>query len=498
MTLHPFSSDEEAGWHEGIRRRELIRCSVDLARLAENVQLTEDFASEAPKTLSRVIAVTADLLAQKLESSAPAQDLEQINTLLGIITTHLRYVERARVAQTPWSIVSSAERLFKLTADSKSHFIVRPNWTYNYSIIGEFASAYREFLSCWAWFPLADWKKDIGLGDDESIYCISFPRIERMNCLLHANWGHEVGHILAAKWVSVDFATAWASDESAIKQRIEDHVVKNFPPVDPLFKAMAIQEAVAKQMRATMEAARQGFIELICDRVGVHLLGTSALAATMEFAARFAMDVSPLQSSYYPPWRYRLRMMLKNCAPDLNDNIGIGYPNQEIDAFIHWLKNGQRLTAGTGDLQVIKSNVVTIEPRKIQERQVIPFGERLVLHPGVLVLACTFEYVSIPGDLECQVEGRSSWARLGLQVATATSIEPGFKGVITLELSNVATVPLALMPGIRIAQLLLRKAEPPVDDPYSGNRKYRCPIGPEFSRLHEDYDWNAFAPKKKS
>ena len=142
------------------------------------------------------------------------------------------------------------------------------------------------------------------------------------------------------------------------------------------------------------------------------------------------------------------------------------------------------------------SPTLPFQPRRIQERQVIPFGDRLVLHPGVLVLACTFEYVSIPGDLECQVEGRSSWARLGLQAATANSIEPGFKGVITLELSNVGTVPLTLMPGIRIAQLIFRKVEPPVENPYSGNRKYLCPIGPEFSRLHEDYDWNAFAPKK--
>lgn len=138
------------------------------------------------------------------------------------------------------------------------------------------------------------------------------------------------------------------------------------------------------------------------------------------------------------------------------------------------------------------------QPRKIQERQVIPFGDRLVLHPGVLVLACTFEYISIPGDLECQVEGRSSWARLGLQVSTASSIEPGFKGVITLELSNVATVPLTLRPGIRIAQLIFRKVEPPLKNPYTGKRKYRCPIGPEFSRLHEDYDWDTFAIMKKT
>jgi dCTP deaminase len=149
-----------------------------------------------------------------------------------------------------------------------------------------------------------------------------------------------------------------------------------------------------------------------------------------------------------------------------------------------------------GIFQAVGSKSATVEPRSIQERQIIPFGGELVLHPGLLVLGCTFEYVSIPGDLECQVEGRSSWARLGLQVATASSIEPGFKGVITLELSNVGTVPLTLMPGIRIAQLVFREVNPPMEDPYSGSRKYRCPIGPEFSRLQEDYDWNAFAPKK--
>jgi dCTP deaminase len=134
-----------------------------------------------------------------------------------------------------------------------------------------------------------------------------------------------------------------------------------------------------------------------------------------------------------------------------------------------------------------------VQPRRIQERQVIPFGDPLVLHPGVLVLGCTFEYVSMPSYLECQVEGRSSWARLGLQVATASSVEPGFKGVITLELSNVGMVPLTLVPGIRIAQLVFREVEPPVDNPYSGSRKYRCPIGPEFSRLQEDYDWVTFS-----
>ncbi len=132
------------------------------------------------------------------------------------------------------------------------------------------------------------------------------------------------------------------------------------------------------------------------------------------------------------------------------------------------------------------------EPRKIQERQIMRFGDSFVLHPGVLILGSTFEYIVVPCELECQVEGRSSWARLGLQVATANSVEPGFKGVVTLELSNVGTVPLTLMPGIRIAQLVFRLTDPPNPDSYSGARKYRFPVGPEFSKLDNDFDWKVF------
>jgi dCTP deaminase len=132
-------------------------------------------------------------------------------------------------------------------------------------------------------------------------------------------------------------------------------------------------------------------------------------------------------------------------------------------------------------------------PRKIQERQIVQYGETLVLHPGVLVLACTLEYVSIPLELECQVEGRSSWARFGLQIATASSVEPGFKGVITLELSNVGTVPLTIMPGVRVAQLVFHDTKPVPEEPYGKDRKYHTPVGPEFSKLYSDDDWKLFA-----
>lgn len=130
--------------------------------------------------------------------------------------------------------------------------------------------------------------------------------------------------------------------------------------------------------------------------------------------------------------------------------------------------------------------------RKMQERQVVRFGERFILHPGMLVLASTLEYISMPSDLECQVEGRSSWARVGLQIATASSIEPGFKGVVTLELSNVGTIPLELYPGVRIAQLFFHDAAPVIEKPYDGVHKYKLSIGPQFSRLFDDKDGKVF------
>src|SRR4029077_12995991 len=130
--------------------------------------------------------------------------------------------------------------------------------------------------------------------------------------------------------------------------------------------------------------------------------------------------------------------------------------------------------------------------RRIQERHVLRYGETFVLHPGALALASTLEYLGMPSDLECQVEGRSSWARVGLEVATATGVEPGFMGVVTLELSNVGTVPLRLNPGIRIAQLIFRQALPAIRRSERAH-KYQYSVGPEFSRLNHDDDLKVFS-----
>ncbi len=112
-------------------------------------------------------------------------------------------------------------------------------------------------------------------------------------------------------------------------------------------------------------------------------------------------------------------------------------------------------------------------------------GGRFILHPGEFVLGSTVERVAIPDDLVARLEGKSSLGRLGLLIhSTAGYIDPGFRGTITLELSNVARLPIAIYPGMPIGQISFLQMTTPVDRPYRG--KYGGQAGPTASRYHEN------------
>ncbi len=98
--------------------------------------------------------------------------------------------------------------------------------------------------------------------------------------------------------------------------------------------------------------------------------------------------------------------------------------------------------------------------------------EPFILHPGEFVLASTYEVITLPDDISGRLEGKSSLGRLGLLThSTAGFIDPGFSGHITLELSNVANLPVKLYPGMKIGQLCLIKLSSPAEHPY-GSAKY--------------------------
>jgi dCTP deaminase len=113
----------------------------------------------------------------------------------------------------------------------------------------------------------------------------------------------------------------------------------------------------------------------------------------------------------------------------------------------------------------------------------VPLGDRLVLHPGQFVLGATLEFIRLPANLGAQVLSRSSWGRLGLLVATAVVVQPGFAGSLTLELVDTGSVPIRLRPGLRVAQLQVWSGNS-VDETYStSGGKYQAPLGPESNKL---------------
>jgi dCTP deaminase len=112
--------------------------------------------------------------------------------------------------------------------------------------------------------------------------------------------------------------------------------------------------------------------------------------------------------------------------------------------------------------------------KRLYDRVRLNYHSEFMLHPNQLILAVTLEYVSLPYDVFCQVASRSSWGRLGLVVATASVVQPGFKGCLTLELANLSDSPITLYPGLLVGQLVFQEVKTQGgQEIYKG--RYDCP-----------------------
>ncbi|MBI4220812.1 MAG: dCTP deaminase [Chloroflexi bacterium] len=133
-----------------------------------------------------------------------------------------------------------------------------------------------------------------------------------------------------------------------------------------------------------------------------------------------------------------------------------------------------RIRVGPGSIQA---------PGEFKEEIALPYGKTITLHPGEFILGSVLEYICLPRDMMAYVIGKSSLGRLGLIIATATHVAPGYKGTLTLELSNVGTVPIELRPRTPIAQLVFHYLREPVEIPYHLRGSFTYSTGPEMPRL---------------
>ena len=137
----------------------------------------------------------------------------------------------------------------------------------------------------------------------------------------------------------------------------------------------------------------------------------------------------------------------------------------------------------------------SIDPKKYQPDLTTEVSTAMdhpfMLHPGEFVLGSTLETVCLSDDIVARLEGKSSLGRLGLLIhSTAGFVDPGFEGHLTLELSNVANLPIAIYPGMKIGQLSFYEMTTPAESPYGSEQarsKYQGQCGPTPSRIHEDF-----------
>jgi dCTP deaminase len=136
-----------------------------------------------------------------------------------------------------------------------------------------------------------------------------------------------------------------------------------------------------------------------------------------------------------------------------------------------------------------------IDPAEPQEDltrfvEVAP-DEPFILHPGEFVLGSTYEFVKLPDNVAARLEGKSSLGRLGLVThSTAGFVDPGFNGHVTLELSNMATLPIKLWPGMKIGQLCFFQLSSPSETPYGSAKylnRYQGQRGPTASRSYMNF-----------
>ena len=152
-----------------------------------------------------------------------------------------------------------------------------------------------------------------------------------------------------------------------------------------------------------------------------------------------------------------------------------------LDASFRVFRNNRYAFIDVRDLQPDLTELVRVAP-----------DERFILHPGEFVLAQTLEWIELPDDLVVRLDGKSSLGRLGLLIhSTAGYVDPGWKGTLTLELSNVANLPIALYAGMKIGQISFFQMTSPVDRPYGSpelGSKYQGQSEPTASAFHLDFE----------
>lgn len=260
-----------------------------------------DFPNSTPVEIISLIKAILDLVSDSL----PQADEKLLPLIFGLLVTYqdlIGYLDNAHTEQTPRGLVCILRQLLQRTSNN-STFFASPQAAYNYGI-GD--------IQPYITGPLKNLLSQKDLQSLPSIahspiHLILFPRAERDNIFAHAVFGHEIGHIIAADYLTQEATTT--EFQTALKDAVDEAVARTPPPtssnsLNTLLHRGRVHSHLSQVRKRAME-------ELISDYVGALLFGPSALLASHEIFSFNDLDVPPGSPEFYPPSRYRLRFVLE-------------------------------------------------------------------------------------------------------------------------------------------------------------------------------------------
>jgi hypothetical protein len=214
------------------------------------------------------------------------------------IIPRIRFIQRAKTKNIPWSLIANLDELLKNEFGDKCFLLYRPQWNFNYSVITEDINSYLKNILT-SFYP-EDEDNIEKLFSDDKIHIFSFPFLEKNNVLLNSVLGHEIGHF---------YHKSWERDIYKEKEKEYNHILKQYYDnlyKDELFKAYENTEEGLKILG--------GFYrEVIPDFYGYHLFGPSIIFSLFDISAFETKPILPTESNrYYPMIKYRIRLLVKH------------------------------------------------------------------------------------------------------------------------------------------------------------------------------------------
>lgn len=319
-----------------------------LARLRE-ISISE-YPNETPRQLVGLVIKIIDKVKVSANETSNPDLLGLMSDLLKAYGQLLRYLDNANTEQTPRALTGMLEWLYA-KLDINHTLLACPQSAYNYSIVdllNVVKKSSKHLLS-------GEDAEEI-FGDTPAINLISFPRIERDNVLLHAIFGHEIGHPFADQYLSQDDigknSAKFQAQLTRATARVEKEISNRLDPNSQFADQFDVRSRLVGQV---IEIRRRGLQELLSDAVSVQVFGPSAIFAAREIFMTSSLDAPPELPSWYPPDRYRLRLMI-NVAKELGHWATLKKVAPHIDDSLSHL---EKLVGDHSDTQALEQDLLT-------------------------------------------------------------------------------------------------------------------------------------------